>query len=200
MHRATGYPVLIRAFRLNLTIEGLRPRTIQNYVRDVERFTRSLNGKSPRSTAISHIRAYVLELQDRCAAKTVNEAQLALRRFFRFLVIEGEIGHDPTKDVKLVRYRVDPQPTYTELEVKRLLRACDASSLEGLRNKAMLMVLFDTGVREGELVSMGVPDWERSVVQVDGKTGVRQIYLGTAALQAVERYVRRWKVADPLHS
>ena len=39
MYTATGYPELIRAFRLNLTIEGLRPRTIQNYVGDVEPVT-----------------------------------------------------------------------------------------------------------------------------------------------------------------
>lgn len=192
MYRATGYPELIRAFRLYLTVEGLRPRTVQNYIRDVECFIGHLNDTKPRSINSSHLRTHVLSLQARCAAKTVNEAQLALRRFFRFLVAEGELRQDPTKDMKLVRYRVDPQPTYSEAEVKRLLRACDTRTREGLRNRAMLMVLFDTGVREGELVSMALPDWERRMVQVDGKAGIRQVYLGTAALQAVERYVRRW--------
>ena len=73
----------------------------------------------------------------------------------------------------LVRYRVDPQPTYTEGEVKRLLAACDPSTREGIRDRAMVSVLFDTGVRQGELVSMDLPDWERRLVRVEGKTGIR---------------------------
>jgi integrase/recombinase XerC/integrase/recombinase XerD len=135
-------------------------------------------------------------LQERVAPKTVYEAQLALRRFFRFLLREGETSVDPTLPVKLTRYRVDPQPTYTPAEVKRLLLACNTSSPNGLRDRALVMTLFDTGVREGELVSMSVPDWDKRLVRVVGKTGIRDVPLGTVALQAVERYMRRWGVVD----
>ena len=55
-------------------------------------------------------------MQERRSAKTVYEAQIALRRFFRFLVREGELSQEPSRDIKLTRYRVDPQPTYTEAE------------------------------------------------------------------------------------
>ena len=60
----------------------------------------------------------------------------------------------------------------------------------------MLLVLFDTGVREGELVSMGLPDWERRRVRVTGKTGTRDVPLGIATLQALERYVRRCGISE----
>ena len=60
----------------------------------------------------------------------------------------------------------------------------------------MILTLFDTGVREGELVSMGLPDFEKATVRVEGKTGVRFVPLGMATLQAVERYVRRWGIDD----
>ena len=59
-----------------------------------------------------------------------------------------------------------------------------------------MTVLFDTGAREGEIVSMGLPDWELRTVRVDGKTGKRQVYLGVAALQSVERYTRRWGIME----
>ena len=62
----------------------------------------------------------------------------------------------------------------------------------------MLLVLFDTGVRTGELVSMTMPDWERRQIRVSGKTGVRNVPLGTATLQAVERYVRKWGISEGL--
>jgi len=69
------------------------------------------------------------DLQGRRSAKTVYEAQLGLRRFFRFLVREGEIEADPTSNMQLTRYRVDPQPTYSSAKVKRLLLACNIAYL-----------------------------------------------------------------------
>jgi len=109
MDRAVGYSVLIRGFRLALSVEGLRPHTVDNYVRDVERFS-GFHGGAPASVTSADVRAYVTEFQQTHAPKTVHETQLGLRRFFLFLVREGELDHDPTSTMKLVRYRVDPQP------------------------------------------------------------------------------------------
>ena len=170
MQTAVGFPVLIRAFRLALTVEGLRPHTVYNYTRDAERLATYFESRTPKSISASDIRAYVVTLQERFAPKTVHEAQLAFRRFFRYLFREGEIRRDPTSDMKLMRYRVNPQPTYTEAEVRRLLAVCEQRTREGVRDRALVTVLFDTGAREGEIVSMGLPDWELRTVQVDGKT------------------------------
>jgi len=196
MQTAVGFPVLIRAFRLALTVEGLRPHTVYNYTRDAERLATYFQSRTPKSISASDIRAYVVTLQERFAPKTVHEAQLAFRRFFRYLFREGEIRRDPTSDMKLMRYRVNPQPTYTEAEVRRLLAVCEQRTREGVRDRALVTVLFDTGAREGEIVSMGLPDWELRTVRVDGKTGKRQVYLGVAALQSVERYTRRWGIME----
>jgi integrase/recombinase XerD len=179
-HGAAGFPVLLKGFRLALAVEGLRPKTVNNYLRDAESFAKHFEDRSPRTISPGDIRAFVATLQEGHAPKTVREAQLALRRFFRFLVREGELRRDPTSDMKLTSFRVEPQPTYREAEVKRLLLACDSRTLEGVRDKALILTLFDTGVREGELVSMGLPDWEKHIVRVDGKTGVRDVPLGTA--------------------
>jgi len=196
MQTAAGFPVLIRAFRLALVVEGLRPHTVYNYTRNAERLATYFQDRVPKSISASDIRTYVATLQERFAPKTIHEAQLALRRFFRYLVREGEIRRDPTSDMKLMRYRVNPQPTYTEAEVRRLLAVCDQRTREGVRDRALVTVLFDTGAREGEVVSMGLPDWELRTVWVDGKTGKRQVYLGMAALQSVERYTRRWGIME----
>ena len=196
MQTAVGFPVLIRAFRLALTVEGLRPHTVYNYTRDAERLATYFQSRTPKSISASDIRAYVVTLQERFAPKSVHEAQLAFRRFFRYLFREGEIRRDPTSDMKLMRYRVNPQPTYTEAEVRRLLAVCEQRTREGVRDRALVTVLFDTGAREGEIVSMGLPDWELRTVRVDGKTGKRQVYLGVAALQSVERYTRRWGIME----
>jgi site-specific recombinase XerD len=167
---------------------------VDNYVRDVERFAR--HHPYLFQVTASDVRAYILTLQERRAPKIVYGTQLGLRRFYRFLVREGDIDRYPTSTMKSVRYRVDPQPIYSPAKAKRLLLACNMQTREGLRDRAMVMVLFDTGVREGELVSMGLPDWETRQVRVDGKGGVRVVPLGTASLQAVDRYARRWGITD----
>lgn len=195
MDRATGSSGLLRGFRLFLTVEGLSVSTIDNYARDARRFADWM-GEGLTSVSRSDINAFVGEFQADHAPKTVREAQIALRRFLRFLVTEGEIESDPTANLKLINVRPEPQPTYSEAEVKRLLMVCSPKNLDGIRNRAMVLTLFDTGVRESELVSMGLPDWDRAIVRVEGKTGVRFVPLGMATLQAIERYVRRWAIDD----
>ena len=196
MDTAAVWSAQVRGFRLALMVEGLRPHTIRNYVGPVERFAQELGDTPPQRVSPADVRLFTASLQERVSAKTVHEAQRGLRRFFRFLLEEAEIKSDPMREMRLVRYHVAPQPTYTEAEVKRLLLVCNMKSRDGLRDRALITVLFDTGVRVGELVSMGLPDWQRRVVRVDGKTGVRDVFLGTAALQTVERYARRWRIAE----
>jgi site-specific recombinase XerD len=196
---ATGFPALIRAFELALTVEGLRPRTIGNYTGDVRRFFTFLGPRTARTVTSADVREWLVSVRESHAPKTVREAQLGLRRFFRFLKDEGEIRKDPTAEIKLVAPKSDPQPTYTEAEVRRLVLVCSPRSREGVRDRALLLTLFDTGVREGELVSMGLPDWERRRALVSGKTGARWVPFGLATLQALDRYTRRWGVdTDPL--
>lgn len=194
MDTAVGNSGLIRAFKLALSVEGLKPKTVSDYVREAERLAKFLDGRPIESVTGTDVREHVIALESRLSAKTVRESQMALRRFFRFLVQEGEIATDPTKQVSLVRYRVVPQPIYTDGEVKRLLSVCDQQTLNGIRDRAMVIVLYDTGVRAGELVSMEVPNWDRRSVKVDGKTGVRDVPLGVACIQAVERYTRKWQL------
>ncbi len=68
------------------------------------------------------------------------------------------LPNDPSRPVRLTKFRVTPQPTYTLDEVNKLLASCRVSTKEGVRNHAIISVLFDSGVRESELVSMGIPD------------------------------------------
>ena len=194
--RALGCDRLFESFELSLKADGLRPHTISCYLRDVRRFWEFAQPEDPKSVTSNQIRKFVTSLKSQLSPKTVHEAQMGLRRFFRFLIAESELTTDPSKPVRLTKFRVTPQPTYTLDEVRKLLSSCRVSTKEGVRNHAVISVLFDTGVRESELVSMGIPDWDTSTVWVDGKTGQRLIPLGTNALRSVDRYARKWKVSN----
>ena len=196
MFRAYGYPELAHGFRLSLEVSGLRPTTIRNYTADARKFVEHYLDVPPSEVTPMHIRQYLALLKKRVSAKTVYEVQLALRKFFRFLVEEGEIAGSPCDGIKLTRYRVDPQPLYRLDEIKALLASCDLKTPSGIRDYAIFMVLFDTGVRGGELISMNPPDWKNRLVKVDGKTGVRYVPLGLSSLHALERYIRKWSIPD----
>ena len=196
MVTAVGYSALVRGFRLALTVDGMRPHTVSCYVRDVQPLGDFLTPRPITKATSSDIRAFLEHHGNGRCPKTVREAQLALRRFFRFLVQEGDISKDPTAPVRLVKFQVVPQPAYFEAEVKRLLAVCSTKTLDGVRDYAALLVLYDTGVREGELVSMEIPNWNTGTVRVSGKTGVRDVPLGVVTLQAVERYARRWGIME----
>jgi site-specific recombinase XerD len=187
---------LVADFELAITAQGLKAHTVANYTRDVSRFATHLSGIPVGQVSTNDVRGFLADFAMSRSAKTVHETQLGLRRFFRFLVGEGKISDDPTRDVKTVRYEVRPQPTYTSDEVRQLLSGCDLSTRFGVRDFAMVTVLYDTGVRTSELVSMNLPDRKRRRVRVDGKTGVRIAPLGKASLQAIDNYVDRWNIGD----
>ena len=76
------------------------------------------------------------------------------------------------------------------------MQACKSVVWNGVRDRAIVTVLFDTGVRVGELVSMGMPDWQTHTIAVNGKTGQRTVPLGEVALLEIQRYVRRWGISE----
>ena len=178
---------LTEDFGRTLQLEGLRPSTIYHYVRDARRFCLYLRGRELSGTTPGLLREYLIVFQNGRKAKTLREAQIALRRFFRWLVAEGQLASDPTTGIRLAAFRTEPQPTYTDKEIRQLLAACT-----NIRDRALILTLYDTGVREGELISMGEIHWERRKVQVTGKTGTRSVPLGATTLQALRQYIRSW--------
>ena len=130
MNTACGSRDFLRGFRLSLIVEGLATSTIDHYYRDTSRFCDYLGDRPPSSINSGDVISYLAEFGATRSAKTTREAQLAIRRFFRFLYVEGSVGADPTHGLKLPTCRVEPQPTYSEAEVKRLLLVCKGKSLD----------------------------------------------------------------------
>lgn len=172
------------------------PHTRSCYARDVLRLGERSGWISPVKLNSTHIRSYLDWLSTQLKPSTVKIAQLAIRRFFKYLLAEHEISTDPTAKIKLPKVKVTPQPTYNINEIYQLLGACDQTTWNGVRNKALITVLFDTGVRVGELCSMDTPDWVNRTVEVNGKTGFRLVPLGETTIVEVHRYVRRWGISE----
>ena len=140
---------------------------------DVLEFARSLRvtGRSPRSVA---------------------RALVSLRTFFRFLHREGLLSHDPTRDIETPRAGRSLPRFLTFDEVERLLSAPDASTPLGTRDGAMLEILYATGTRVTELVSLRVDgvDLDVGYVVAHGKGDKERIVpIGSRAIERTQAFL-----------
>jgi integrase/recombinase XerD len=176
--------------------KGLAANSISNYQRDLIHFLRFLRsrGKSFAEADRDDVRAFLAALYGRgLSARSVARHLISLRNFFQFLAKENKIQSDPTADVDAPKLeRTLPRYLSTD-EVDTLLRQPDISTPLGLRDKAMLELLYATGMRVSELVHLRGSDFEPGlgIVRCLGKGNKeRLIPVGKSALRAVEAYWR----------
>ncbi len=174
---------------------GAAANTIAAYRRDLDHFAAELasRGRNDRNASAEDIRAYMAGLaSDGLAASTGARRVSALRQYFRFLHMEGIRTDDPAAPVDSPR-RGRPLPKILgEKEVERLLAAAHAMpGPEGLRLTAMLELLYATGLRVSELVTLPLSAVARDpeFLVVRGKGGrERLVPLNEAGREAVRRY------------
>jgi len=143
---------------------------------------------------LAHLTAFLghRRLHDRLSAASLRNQLIALQIFFRHLAARGVIASDPAAAIdppKLERYLPD---TLNEAAVKRLLESVDGALPLDRRDRAMLELLYASGLRVAELVGARLEHFfpERGAIRVTGKGGkTRVIPVGAAALEALERYL-----------
>lgn len=137
---------------------------------------------------------------------SVFQATIALRHFHRFLLREGLAASDPMADIKLPRLQSRLPQTLSRQEMERLLAAPAGGRFKNVRNRAILELLYATGLRVSELVGLqaGLVDLAAGYLRVVGKGGRERIVpFGVRAKEAIEAYLaaRTTKfpgIAEPL--
>lgn len=127
--------------------------------------------------------------RSRTAARTLS----SLRRFYRYQVREGRLEQDPSALIESPKLGRPLPKTLTEEEVERLLTAVDTGTPVGLRDRAMLELLYATGLRVSELVGLQVSQVNsvQGLVRVMGKgSKERMVPMGEEALQWLQQYMR----------
>jgi integrase/recombinase XerD len=181
--------------------KGLAANSIESYRRDLAEFSGFLSrqGKSPAAVDRNDIRAFLKQLYERnLGARSVARFLVSLRGFFRFLVREGQLTGDPTAEIEAPKIDQSLPKYLSADEVDKLLTQPDVSTPLGLRDKAMLELLYATGMRVSELVHVGAADFdmELGIVRCLGKgSKERLIPVGKSALRAVEDYVSHGRKA-----
>ena len=187
--------LLADQFINHLRVErGLADNTIQSYSRDLLRFFQFLEGRkrSPLHATQDDIMDYMGTLQKALSARSCARSLSALKMFFRFLVTEGRIEGSPARLLGTPKLPRRLPGVLTRDEVDMLLAQPDPSNQRGYRDKAMLELLYATGLRVSELVGLQMSNinLEAGYVRMVGKgSKERMVPMGTKALEVLKAYL-----------
>jgi integrase/recombinase XerD len=176
---------------------GLSGNTVEAYGRDVNRYLVYLeqNQKSgPESASRTMILGYLVHLsQAGIGARSRARALSALKGFYGFLVKEGLMEANPASDVESPKLSTYLPSVLSEDDVDRLLAAPDVETPGGLRDRAMLELLYATGMRVSELLNVETAhmNLEAGYIRTRGKgSKERLIPLGDQAVDWIKRYIK----------
>jgi integrase/recombinase XerD len=188
---------MLEQFYHHLGVErGLAPLTLESYASDLQNFREYLHHAGLASweeVSLPDLQSYLAELEKRGLAATSRARRLsALRQFFRFLQQEDKLPANPVELLDSPRLPMKLPKVLGEKEVEALLAAADGTTPLGLRDAALLEVLYATGLRVSELVGLTLKqvDLRRGVVRPLGKgSKERLVPMVPQAVEKLRRYL-----------
>jgi integrase/recombinase XerD len=176
---------------------GLSDRTVSAYGRDLARWAAFLKGEGvegPEDVSAEHLRAWVFALKDAGMAPTsIRRAQSSVRTYYAFLLAEGAVEVDPTERLQSPKIGRRLPEVLSRDEVERFVQAPDEKSRLYWRDRAVLELLYASGLRVSELSELPLTaiDLDEGFLTVFGKgSKERLVPVGAPALRACVRYLR----------
>ena len=192
----------IQGYESYLRLErGLSENSIAAYLRDINQFSKFCTTEQsvaqPGSITTAVIQTYMQHLYDREIARNSQARMLSgIRSFAKYLRLENILSDDPVELVTAPRPERKLPDVLSIEEVNQIISAVDLSRREGVRNKAMLEVLYSCGLRVTELCELQLSkvDFIDKVIQVTGKGNkMRIIPIGATALEAIDDYLSEYR-------
>lgn len=202
---------LIQAYENYLTkVKQASNNTVSSYMRDIRQFSQWLQSREDMdilSATQLNISDYLTYLQSQGkSGATVSRTLASLKNFYGYLVSTGFLEISPVNgEIHVDRGEKKLPEILTGKEVELLLAQPSCVDSKGFRDKAMLEVMYATGIRVTELIDLNVEDvnLELGIIKCNGAKKTRVIPLYPAALRALSVYmkdVRMLMVADPLEN
>ncbi len=204
---AGNWDIHIKQFGNYLKLErSLSPNSIAAYLSDVEKLTQYLevskNTASPLLLSAKHIRGF-LQYINELGISAHSQARMlsGIKAFYKYLVYEELVEKDPTELIEGPKLGRKLPDTLSFPEIEQLFEAVDLSKPEGGRNRAMLEVLYSSGLRVSELVELKINNvhFDVGFLRVVGKGNKeRLVPVGTDALKFLKIYLQEIRVHIPV--
>lgn len=172
--------------------------TRESYLRDTLYFLEYLSdtGTDPLQADEQTVQGYVDHLHELKRSPTTISRNLAsVRCFYKFLISRGLVENNPAKGIKLEKMVKKLPQVLSGEEIELLLAQPDITEPKGCRDKAMLELLYATGIRASELINLNIKDLNlrSGVLYCRGSKGVRSIPVYPSAVVAVSDYIYRMR-------
>lgn len=185
----------VKEFLTYIQVEkGLAQHSIASYQRDLARLQSWATQKKKEISDLTRadLRQWIASLsREGLAPASVTRAVSATRGFYKFLMLDGHIKHHPAEDLDTPQ-RFSYLPKFlTEEEINRLLTAPDIGTLEGIRDRTILEVMYATGLRVSEMVNLKQADVDllSGLLVCHGKgSKERRVPLGKSAIHWLQQY------------
>lgn len=191
---ATAFPE-IDSFIDQLWLEdGLSPNTLASYRNDLKGFAGWVKTKKLILWEVQspHVQEYLAHRFPLVKVRSINRLIATLRRFYRYALLANLIKQDPTLSIEAPKMPRQLPKVMSELQVEDLLLAPDVHTPLGLRDRAMLELLYASGLRVSELVNINIAEvsTQDGVVRVTGKgSKTRLVPMGQEAAEWIDRYL-----------
>ena len=187
---------LVREFLSYIQVEkGLSANTLQSYARDLAKLQSwaQKNGKQVEKLERKDLREWIARMsREGLAPSSVSRAVSAARGFFRFLMLDGHIKRHPAEDLHTPQQSARLPQFLSEEEMERLLLAPDIKTDTGVRDRAMLEILYAAGLRVSEMCGLRTSDIDinAALLTCFGKgSKQRRIPIGKSAVHWLQRYL-----------
>ena len=187
---------LIKEYLIYIQVEkGLAQHTIEGYRRDLARLESwaTKNGKPVQDLTRQELRKWIGRLsREGLAPSSVARAVSAVRGFFRFLMLDGHIRHQPAEDLATPQKFAYLPKFLTQDEIDLLFKAPNIATKEGVRDRALMELMYAAGLRVSELVSLKLEDVDlmAGLVVCHGKgSKERRVPIGKSAIHWLQQHL-----------
>ena len=188
--------ILTTGFIQSLSAKGSSRNTIDSYERDVNAFDNycySIGISDYNKVSNANAQSYIKHLYDTgMVPSTVKRHLSAVRSFYKYLIIEGQAQTNPFVGIEVQKVERKMPQILTSREVELLLNQPDLNELKGIRDKAMLELLYASGLRVSELIDLNTDsvNLEMGYVRCSEGKKERIVPLYPMAVKALEAYIQ----------
>lgn len=197
-----------KGFENYLKLEkSLSQNSIAAYINDINKLIEFL-GKNfkkigPERVKLNHLKKFVEWLNERgVSPRTQARTISGIKSFYKYLLIEGKIGSDPTALLESPKIGRKLPDILSMEEIDSLIDAVDLEKAEGQRNKAMLETLYSCGLRVSELVNLKLTNlfFDQGFIKIEGKADKeRLVPVSTRAVEEIEKYINGYRKGLKIH-
>lgn len=159
---------LLNIYLSDLELNGLSPKTVKTYKNNIKQFIAFVEVDSIQDVSIEHVRGFIQAKKDK-STTYINNLIKTLRAWFKWLVYYEYIDKNPMTKVKNIRGAKTIIETFTDEEIKRMLNVYYAPDYLSVRNKTILYILVETGIRCEELCKIKLQDINDYYILIHGK-------------------------------